>query len=252
MVNERKVYHILNGDALKDRFPEELRGEIIVARECLVDGTVEGEDLEILFQNRARFLQENYDLGSTEGYYNRVVSEFEKIRNIEPNSAVNLWFEDDLFCQVNLWFVSHLLEISAKDLEIFLIRPHSSMQYGFGGLSVEELIVALDKRKQILDIKVFSSLWKNYQNGNLNELLQVSEKIKSDYPFVTPAVEAHIARLSTEDDLGRPKESLLEIMEDLGTQEFGRVFKRFCEKEAIYGFGDLQVMRLYKEVMSGR
>ena len=39
------TFHILNGDALKSQFPERILGEIIVARECLVDGPVEGHRL---------------------------------------------------------------------------------------------------------------------------------------------------------------------------------------------------------------
>lgn len=35
-------FHILNGDALKSQFPEQILGEKIIARECLVDGSVEG------------------------------------------------------------------------------------------------------------------------------------------------------------------------------------------------------------------
>jgi hypothetical protein len=31
-----KHYHILNGDALKKQFPEEIGGEVMVVGECLV------------------------------------------------------------------------------------------------------------------------------------------------------------------------------------------------------------------------
>ncbi|GJM35445.1 MAG: hypothetical protein DHS20C18_44460 [Saprospiraceae bacterium] len=40
-----KQYHILNGDSLKEQFPENIQGEIIIARECLVDGSVKGRTL---------------------------------------------------------------------------------------------------------------------------------------------------------------------------------------------------------------
>jgi hypothetical protein len=44
-------YHILNGDALKGQFPSEIPGQLIVARECLVDGDVSGESLSEFFRN---------------------------------------------------------------------------------------------------------------------------------------------------------------------------------------------------------
>jgi hypothetical protein len=33
-------------------------------------------------------------------------------------------------------------------------------------------------------------------------------------------------------------------MDELGTTDFGLIFKEFNKREAIYGFGDLQVKRL--------
>ena len=92
------TFHILNGDALKSQFPEQILGEIIVARECLVDGTVEGLSLSDLYETRWQFLNDSYGYCSREIYFSETVSEFEKVQSIPPNSEVNLWFEDDLFC----------------------------------------------------------------------------------------------------------------------------------------------------------
>ncbi|MEJ2006462.1 MAG: hypothetical protein P8X57_16220 [Cyclobacteriaceae bacterium] len=53
-------YHILNGDSLKAQFPKDIDGEIIVARECLVDGEVQSDDLKELFKIRASFITSTY------------------------------------------------------------------------------------------------------------------------------------------------------------------------------------------------
>ncbi len=37
-------------------------------------------------------------------------------------------------------------------------------------------------------------------------------------------------------------------MEGLQTQNFGLIFREFCKREGIYGFGDLQVKRLLEEI----
>lgn len=39
-----KQYHILNGTALKEQFPKQIPGERIIAKECMVDGSVNGND----------------------------------------------------------------------------------------------------------------------------------------------------------------------------------------------------------------
>jgi hypothetical protein len=41
-------------------------------------------------------------------------------------------------------------------------------------------------------------------------------------------------------------------MEDLETDEFGPVFKEFNKRESIYGFGDLQVKRIFDEIKNNR
>ena len=118
------VYHILNGDALKEQFPKDIDGEVIVARECLVDGDVHGGSLEELFATRARYLSKHYKEVSEAYYYEHTVPEIKKITEIPAGSEVNLWFEDDLFCQVNFWFVLHTLMSHANNLTIYLSLIH--------------------------------------------------------------------------------------------------------------------------------
>ena len=101
--------HILNGDMLKNQLPECIKGEFIVMRECLVDGEVNGCTLDDLCQTRANFISHNYEGCSEQSYYDLVVPEFKKIQCIDEDSDINLWFEDDLFCQVNFWFTCYAL-----------------------------------------------------------------------------------------------------------------------------------------------
>lgn len=67
----RIQYHILNGDSSKQQFPEKLHGEIIVARECLVDGNVKGNSLDELFHSRAQFISNNYEGYHEQDYYKK-------------------------------------------------------------------------------------------------------------------------------------------------------------------------------------
>lgn len=93
----RKQFHILNGDSLKEILPANIQGEMIVARECLIDGNVEGKSLDDFFATRAKFISDNYEGSSKQDYYNKTVIEFQKIQAIPQESEINLWFEDDLF-----------------------------------------------------------------------------------------------------------------------------------------------------------
>jgi hypothetical protein len=96
--------------------------------------------------------------------------------------------------------------------------------------------------------------------------------LEGEFPFVLKAVEAHIDRIPREGDPGRPVRTLLEIVREMREMQetremqemraaqksqtrqvnFGAVFREFQRREAIYGFGDLQVKRLFDAVMAGR
>ena len=244
----KKQYHILNGDALKQQFPKNIHGEIIVARECLVDGPINGNNLEELFKTRAKFISDNYHGYIEQDYYQKTVPEFNKIKDITNPAEINLWFEDDLFCQVNFWFTVNLLINSKKKNSIFLIRPITHTRYGFGGLNKTELVSVFENRIELTQLDKIALLWEFYQKNNTDKLLLVAQELESNYSFILPAVKAHLERIPTDGNLGRPSQSLIDIMKDLNTQKFEPVFKEFCIRESIYGYGDLQVKRLLDEI----
>jgi hypothetical protein len=99
------IYNILNGDSLAHSFPDaKIEGDIIVVREALMDGDLSGDSLNDFWRSRAKYH------GSIEAeYHNGVAKEFEKIINAPDNTEFNLWFEYDLFCQVNMWFVISII-----------------------------------------------------------------------------------------------------------------------------------------------
>ena len=79
-------------------------------------------------------------------------------------------------------------------------------------------------------------------------MLKTARELENKYPFILPAVEAHLERTPRDGSLGRPSQSLIQIMEELKTDQFGLIFQEFCKRESIYGFGDLQVKRLLNEI----
>ncbi|OAN62871.1 DUF1835 domain-containing protein [Balneola sp. EhC07] len=244
-----KEFHILNGDALKDQFPDSLNGELIVARECLVNGDVSADSLDQLFELRAEYLSNAYD--SEKGFYhNEVIPEFKKIISLPEHSVINLWFEDDLFCQVNLWFVSHLILNFVTPTQVFLVRPHTDIQYGFGGLNSDGLENAFRSkvRLSVDEVKLFSSLWELYQDQNHTEILELAVKHSKEFPFLEDAAQANLERFPSDGSPGRPEQTLLDIMKETGSDEFGLVFREFHKRESIYGFGDLQVKRLFDQL----
>lgn len=249
-----KEYHILNGDALKVRFPRPLKGSVIVMRECLVDGDVQGETLSDLYQTRTDFFASHYKGYSEGDYFNKSISEFSKIQGIPKECEINMWFEWDLFCQVNFWFVMHLLDkhyLYRNTHALFFVQPKQGSEYSFAHMTDDELISAhRDKlRIEYSEADKFSQLWHAYQINDDQAMLRIGRDLEPKYPHVSRAIQAHIDRRSVDGNPGRIERSLIRIMEDLKTQEFGPVFKAFCKREGIYGLGDAQVRRILSAIL---
>src|SRR5829696_4841574 len=167
------IYNILNGDSLAHSFPNAgIEGDIIVVREALVDGDLSGDNLNDFWRSRAKYH------GSTEAdYHNGVAKEFEKIITAPDNTEFNLWFEYDLFCQVNMWFVISIinsLSIKKKVYAVYtshLDRTSKHFWNGFGPANSSELTICFAKRIPLndIDLQLGQDLWTAYKSGNLEE-----------------------------------------------------------------------------------
>ena len=249
-----EVVHILNGDSLKARWPTSIHGEVIVARECLIDGDVSGsihsKGLPGFYTNRAKFL-ECYPQCSATEYFLKSVPEFTKITKIPPNTIIYCWFEEDLFCQVNFWFVIALLKAHNKNNQIYLVKPNKGNEYSFANMDNAELTIALNDANKLTheQLNILSQLWHLYQRKNYAEMLVVAQALTGNLTFVINAIKAQQARMPDESGYGYPERQLIAIAKELNTTKFAPVFQVFSQRMGIYSFGDLQVKRMFDGVL---
>ena len=95
---------------------------------------------------------------------------------------------------------------------------------------------------------ILSHMWELYERPDIPEALTLSKQVSPELPFLLPAVQAWKDSIPHGDYPGKPKEALKEISAQLGTDDFGKIFRAFHIKYAIYGYGDLQVKRLWEEL----
>lgn len=249
------VYHILNGDSLADTFPDTgIEGDPVVVREALIDGDLSGGNLQDFWRSRAKYI------GLTESeYHSRVAKEFEKILNAPTDSEFNLWFEYDLFCQVNMWFVISLinsLRIRKKVFAVYtsyLDKASKHFWNGFGPANADELRICYADRISLseADVHLGQDLWEAYKDGDLATLTNLSRNQSLAFPYLKEVVDAHVDRFSKGGTRGRPERIIEDIIQNIST-DFNDVFKEFWRRESIYGFGDTQIRSLYDRVMQGR
>lgn len=240
------IVHVLNGDALAEVFQQTgIEGEMIICRECLMEGPVDANGLFGFWNARAEFISGTFRQNKLD-YYQKVKAEFDRIERLPPNAEVNLWFENDLFCQTNMWFIVSLLG-KRNMTRVFRVSPLKSQKNwnGFGDHGAADLRVCLDEREVMThgDFRLGEYLWNAYRTANLPVLGLLSKSLSPCYPFLEEVCQAEIDRKSS----ARPQVALKEIL-SLGYTNFDDIFSKFREREGIYGYGDSQVGLMLKEM----
>ncbi len=248
------TYHVLNGDALAAGFASaSLPGEILITREALVTGDLHGSSLAQFWQTRAAYHQI-----SLQEYKTNVASQFDKILASPPYTEFNLWFEYDLFCQVNLWFLMSLINQRTVPETVYVVYSSFLQQgdphfwNGFGGATAEQLEQAFQQRIRLAkdDLALGTKLWEAYKKNDLVELKRLSAGKSPAFPWLAEVIDAHIDRFPADGMKGRPE---LFVEETLAkTKSFPEVFQAFSRKESIYGFGHTQVQELYDKVIQSK
>lgn len=241
------VVHILNGDALAENFVRSgIHGQVIVCREALVDGPVSYVNEDAFWNGRANFLQENLEAEAGE-YERNVKQELARIANLTPNDDIFLWFEHDLFCQTNMWFILSLLKRGGLT-HVYRISPLAKLNtrwQGFGNHSPEDLKACLSNRVEFSsgDLSLGEELWRAYSQSDSLRLMTLSGTVSPCFPRLDEVCKAEVDRKRN----GRPRKVLQEII-GKGSADFNEVFRQFSQREGIYGFGDLQIKHMMRDL----
>ena len=142
----------------------------------------------------------------------------ETIRNFRAHGEVVLWFEHDLFDQLQL---IQILDFFAKEdlngfaVSLIQIDKHPAVVpfYGLGMLSGEQLAELLPGRKAVSGelLSSASEAWDAFRSPDPQRLLRVIERDMPGLPFLAAALIRRLEEFpSTRDGLARTQRQLLE------------------------------------------
>lgn len=252
-------YHVLNGDALLDRFMRsDIEGEVVICREMLIDGPAKAPDFEKFWQLRKDFLGETM-MVSKEEYTSRIIDEFERLKAIEKKDEVNLWFGYDLYCQANMWFAVYYLS-HCPSKEISIVYPsylkNDKIYEDFGNATVNDLMFCYANRVKLkdTDLTFILSLWNAYSKQDLIRLELLSQNHFDPIPNLNELLLAHKNRFLYYEGMNKPERILYSIILDLKAARkaytFDKVFPLFFIQGGIYGWGDDQVRKMYDKTVA--
>lgn len=241
--------HITNGNILTDYLRElGFKNDILTWQEMLCEGpTISKIDSEEFFEIRADFLKSYYDI---EVDTNELKEELSKLDDVEKYDEINLWFEYDLFCHINLIGVLNLLHQKEIEKPLYLIcsgrvEGEKSLK-GLGELNPDQ-IERHYKDKVLLsqdDKDLAIALWRTYC-GKDHNILKPYIVTNSNFRYMSNCLKAHLKRYPHQKSgLSVLEDNILRLIRDNQINSEHHLMGYCLNYQGFYGYGDLQMKRL--------
>jgi hypothetical protein len=245
------MLHIHNGDSTANKMKEAgFPGEHFAFREALATGpTPRGLSRDEWLAVRANYLAEGVGLNAEE--VKKDLSRMdEALRDVSSHDEAIMWFEHDLFCQINLiYLLNHFANQDLGNAKLSLICigefPGREDFRGLGELTAEQMASLFDTRHEVTDAEMALAhrAWEAYCAPDPEAVESLTSEDTRALPYLRGGLLQHLARFpSVRNGLGFAENKLLELIRN-GQSEFMRLCPAFFDAEPAYGLGDYQVWR---------
>jgi hypothetical protein len=248
------VLHITNGDSAGGLIQEsDIGGDVLPWRDVLHEGPVPADlDLDELSMVRAEYLS-GHDLGDLEQLRKDFAERDDALRRFADYDEVVLWFEWDLYDQLQLiQLLDFFAGFSPDDLadtgtELSLIAPRGYI----GGLPAEDLPVLMDGREPITSdmLDLGRQAWQSFRSSDPRRMHEMQKSETSALPFLSEALLRELEEYpSAENGLSRSERQILEVVAQ-SPQNFSEIFRGVANREERVFCGD-SIMAGYIQRMS--
>ncbi len=246
------LLHITNGDSFTEKLKGlKLKGDIITWREMLCEGKTETNvGSESFWKTRYDFLHKNYNV-SKSWFIEKTLKEYRSLCNHKQQDHIVLWFEYDLFCQINMLAVLSWLKAHRKYAEISVVcsgkEDESDKMYGLSELSDEKLLGLYENRTVLGqdDIEYADYVWQLYCSNNPIRLENLKDYQDFKFTYLADAMHAHLMRFPTiKNGLDYLENHMLQLSAELKPESRKDLIKTVLGNQGVYGFGDTQFDRI--------
>lgn len=246
------LLHITNGDSLTDRLKAlNLKGDIITWREMLCEGkTLTNVGSESFWKTRFEFLNKNYKVTKS-WFVEKTLKEYRSLCNHKQQDQIVLWFEYDLFCQINMLAVISWLKTHRKYAHISLVcsgnEDETDKMYSLGDVSDEKLMELYENRTELSmnDIEFADYVWQLYCSDNPIRLENLTDFKNYQYDYLSEAIKTHLKRFPTiKNGLNDIENHVLQLSFDKKPKSKRELLRTVLSDQGVYGFGDSQYDRI--------
>ena len=241
-------YHIVNGDSTAELLKASgLAGEIIVWREMLCEGPRVADVLSPAFLDARRSYFRSLGLDESFDYDKLAVPQWNKLKSLPPGADITLWFEFDLFCQVNLLALGYWLCEYGPNASYHLVctgpQDGEISKAFLSDYAPGEVRILFERRTEITDTELvfLRDGWLLYVNGDPGGLASFPSDITFPYLPVAMTQEAALHRRN-EEGLDLIQQAMTELI-SRGAQSQHQLVAALLAwqaKHTVLGFGDLQ------------
>ncbi len=245
------LLHITNGDCLTKKLDAlKLKGDVITWREMLCEGkTLTNVGSESFWKTRFEFLNKNYKITKSR-FIEKTLKEYRSLCNHKQQDQIVLWFDYDLFCQVNMLAVLSWLKAHRKYAEISLVcsgkEGNTGQFYSLSNLNDEKLLQLYDQRKVLNqdDIEYADYVWQLYCSDNPIRLENLSDFKNYQFDHLGDAVQTHLHRFpSIKNGLNAMENAILQLSLDQKPTSKKELLNTILTNQNLLGFGDTQYER---------
>lgn len=245
------LLHITNGDAFTERLGTlQLKGDVITWREMLCEGkTLTNVGSENFWKTRFEFLNKNYKV-SKSWFIEKTLKEYRSLCNHKQQNHIVLWFEYDLFCQINMLAVLSWLKANRKYAEISLVcsgkEDDSDRLYALNDLNDAQLLKLYENRTILSqdDIEYADYVWQLYCSDNPMRLENLKDFDNYQFKYLSGAIQSHLHRFpSIKNGLNEMENNILKLALEERPTSKKSFLATILKNQGTLGFGDSQYDR---------
>lgn len=245
-----KTIHVLNGDSTAQIFAKSsIKGDVVVWQEMLCEGPLHKDvGSDEFWIKRYAYFENEVGISKLE-YFDKTIKEIIKLEDLSACNEIVLWFEYDLFCQVNLLALCvYLLKNFRKDINYYLVCTGKvdgeDQLQSLSNFSPEAYKILYENKTKLTknNLMFAEACWNVYVKNNVEELKQFNFNETLKFQYLQQAINQHLQRFPGESGLNQIEIKILRSISSkaVSKSEIVRNLLIWQQKHTIYGFGDLQ------------
>ena len=204
---------------------------------------------ETFWRTRFEFLNKNYKI-SKQWFIEKTLKEFRSLCNHKQQDWIVLWFEADLFSQINMLAVISWLKTHRPYAQISLVcsgDEDETIKMYLNELADEQLLEHYENRTVLEqdDIVYADYIWQLYCSDNPIRLETLTDIKNYQFDYLPEAIKAHLKRFpSIRNGLNDIENNILQLSLDIKPKSKRELLQIVLSDQGIYGFGDTQYKRI--------